>query len=270
MSSIISEIEEYLETDFEKKLFQSSVEYLKNKNDPLRANSFSYSLRELFRHVFNRLSPADDVKKCSWFKPETENGAPSRKQRYLYAVQGGLHPKFVEDELEIDVNEYWKEIRDSINTLSKYTHVGEKTFDISDTEVTKISEEALKSLLTIFHITNDTRVQLHYSLASHIDDELMNKLILTSITEIDILSQNSYIESCEIESYSLSNINHNELLFEGFGIVDVSLNYGKRDDHCEINTGFPFTFHGYSEIDKPYDVSISFEDIKINTDSWYE
>jgi len=105
------QIKRYLATDFEMKLFSASAAYLENKDDPLRINSFAYSLRELIRNVFERRAPEEKVKSCSWFKNETDNGKPSRKQRYIYCVQGGLSHKFVSDELGMDVLEPWKEIK---------------------------------------------------------------------------------------------------------------------------------------------------------------
>ncbi|MFT5814363.1 MAG: hypothetical protein ACI9VT_002124 [Psychroserpens sp.] len=64
------QIESYLTTVFEKKIFSASVAYLENKNDPLRINSFAYSLRELIRNIFERRAPEDHIKNCSWFKGE--------------------------------------------------------------------------------------------------------------------------------------------------------------------------------------------------------
>lgn len=119
------QIESYLTTDFEKKLFSASVAYLENKNDPLRINSFAYSLRELIRNIFERRAPEDKVKSYSWFKVETDNGKPSRKQRYIYCVQGGLGHHFVKEELGMDVLELWKEIKETIDSLSKFTHVND-------------------------------------------------------------------------------------------------------------------------------------------------
>ena len=195
---------------------------------------------------------------------------PSRRQKYIYAVQGGLSTEFVEKELGIDVLEHWKQIRDSIDTLSKYTHVGHKTFDIKDVEVDKIASEALDSLRTIFYVTSDTRNELHRSLEGHLSSELMNTFFMNSIEDIDILSQGSYVEQCNIDNYAISDIDDYQLVFEGDGTVDVSLNYGKRDDAHEINTDFPFTFEGYSQVNKPFNVTIDANDVSIDTRTWYE
>jgi transposase InsO family protein len=69
----------------------------------------------------------------------------------------------------VDVLEPWKEIKETIDSLSKFTHVNDLTFDITDGECEKLSEEALGILLSIFNMIEDTRNELHYKLASHID-----------------------------------------------------------------------------------------------------
>lgn len=263
------QIEAYLTTDFEKKLFSASVAYLGNKEDPLRINSFAYSLRELIRNVFERRAPEEDIKSCSWFKKETENGKPSRKQRYIYCVQGGLDPSFVRDDLGMDILEPWKEIKGTIDSLSKFTHVNDATFDISDEECEKLSDEALGILLSIFNMVEDMRNELYYQLASHIDNELMSTFVSNSMPDIDILSHQSYVEHSEVTDYELIDINSRVLTFKGEGAAYVSLNYGKGDDACEINDEYPFEFSGSSSVTKPYDLSIPSECISIDVSSWF-
>lgn len=263
------QIKSYLVTDFEKRLFSASIAYLENTDDPLRINSFAYSLRELIRNVFERLAPEEKVNSCSWFKKETDNGKPSRKQRYIYCVQGGLNHKFVSDELGMDVLEPWKEIKETIDSLSKFTHVNEATFDITDDECQSLSDEALSILLSIFNMIEDTRNELHSELASHIDSELMSTFISNSMPDIDILSHQSYVEHSEVTDYELTDIDDLEVKFKGEGIAHVSQNYGKGDDACEINEEYPFEFTGCSSVAKPYDLSIPPESISIDVSSWF-
>lgn len=263
------QIETYLVTDFEKKLFSASIAYLENTDDPLRINSFAYSLRELIRNFFERRAPEEKIRSCSWFKAETDNGKPSRKQRYIYCVQGGLSHKFVSDELGMDVLEPWKEIKETIDSLSKFTHVNENTFDITDDECQSISDETLSILLSIFNMIEDTRNELLCELALHIDSELMNTFISNSMPDIDILSHQSYVEHSEVTDYELIDIDNLEVIFKGEGIAYVSQNYGKGDDACEINEEYPFEFTGSSSVASPYELSIPPENISINVSSWF-
>jgi hypothetical protein len=269
-SSMEEKIKPYLATEFEKRLFSASVAYLCNKGDPLRINSFAYSLRELIRNVFERRAPEEKVKLCVWYKKETDNGKPSRKQRYIYSVQGGLSHKFVEEELGIDVLEPWKEIKETIDSLSKFTHVNDATFKVSDEECERLSDEALNILLSIFIMIEEARSQLHYELASHIDNELMSTFVSNSMPDIDILSHQSCVEHSEVTEHEIIYIDNIEIAFKGRGDAQVTQNYGKGDDACEINAEYPFEFTGSSPVMKPYELSIPPECISINTSSWSE
>ena len=68
---------------------------LKDLDNPLRVNFFSTAMRILYEHTMDRLSPRDEVVKTSWFKPETEDGKPTRGQRIKFAIHGGLSEEFV-------------------------------------------------------------------------------------------------------------------------------------------------------------------------------
>ena len=263
------EIESYLETEFERKLFSASTTYLENDSDPLRINSFAYSLRELIRNVFERRAPEEKVKSCTWFKKETDNGKPSRKQRYIYSVQGGLSHNYVKDDLGMDVLEQWKEIKKIIDSLSKFTHVDDETFDIPHKDCQKLAEEILRTLLSIFNMIKDVRTELHYELASHIDNELMSTFVSNGMPDIDILSNQSYVEHSEVTEYEVVGIDDRKLTFKGKGEAQVSQNYGKGDDACEFNEEYPFEFTGSSTVVKPYELSIPPECISIDVDSWF-
>ncbi len=263
------QIKSHLKTEFEERLFLSSLAYLENQNDPLRLNSFAYSLRELIRNVFELRAPEEKIKSCAWFRLETENGKPSRKQRYIFIVQGGLEHSFVRNELGIDILEPWKEIKSTIDSLSKYTHINESTFDVDDDECRKLSDEALNQLLSIFEMMEETRGEIHYRLSNHIDNELISTFVSNSMPDIDALSNNSYVEHSEVTDYQLLDIDHSQLSFEGEGIAHVSQNYGKGMDWCEIREEYPFTFTGTSNVNKPYDLSIPADGIVIDVREWF-
>ena len=147
LRNLTSSINKRLKTKFEKNLFRASLDALKNTGDPIRYNSFAFSLRELTRHVFARLAPDDRILKCSWYKNETQNkNAVTRKQRVLYAIKGGLSDDFINNELEIDLSPIAKELTSKIDELSKFTHIEEKTFAISSADGDKFAIEVLKSL----------------------------------------------------------------------------------------------------------------------------
>lgn len=60
-------ISEIVESDFEKALAESSIGQLNEIGNKLRVNNFAYSLRELTRHVLERLAPDDSVRNAVWY-----------------------------------------------------------------------------------------------------------------------------------------------------------------------------------------------------------
>jgi len=270
MKNKIDQIQPYLKTDFEKELFKAAVAYIEKTDDPLRFNSFSASMRELSRHLLSRLAPDEEVKKCSWFIVETDNGAPTRKQRIIYAIQGGLTTKFVEDELYIDASDEVKDIIKSINLLSKFTHVNEKTFNISQSKCESMSESVIDSFIQIFGIISQARKEIKSSVHDYITDELMGIFISNTFDDLDILSSQTIPESSALEEFEIEDINSDKILISGYGYVEVSLNYGKGDDATEINDSFPYEFKCYSEINSPKEIIIHKRDIQVDTSSWYE
>jgi len=271
MRSGILDIEKYLETEFEKALFKASVSYLCSENDPLRFNSFAYSMRELYRHILSRLSPEEEIVKCKWFKIQDSNeGKSTRRQKLIYAIQGGLADKYVKDELGIEIDEFWSGISKSQDLLSKYTHVNENTFNILDEECSKFSSEILSSLGTIFALISEAKAEIVLMLYQHISNELINTFISNTISDIDILSTHTYVEEVDIEECEIIKIDSTNIYFSGHGNVHISLNYGSnKDEPTELQDEFPFDFKFLSPTHKPELIQITPEDISIDTSSWF-
>ena len=263
------EILAHLESDFERRFFLASVAYLERHDDPLRFNSFAYSLRELVRNIFALRAPDEKVMACSWFKPETDNGLPTRQQRYIYCVQGGLSPDFVKSQLKFDTLAPWKDIKNSIDKLSKYTHVTESTFDISNEMCEEYAQDALESILNIFYMASDAKAELIDHLQKEIDSELVCTYISNTMPDIDILSHSSYVEHTEVHESRIVSVDEREIVFEGNGTAYVSLNYGKGEDACEINDDYPFTYTGRSTVAEPRKLQIPPENISIDVSSWF-
>ena len=88
MKLLINTISKYLENNFEKRLFEATIQNFQYRQSPLRLNNFAYSMRELFRHILGRLAPTEKVLRCSWYINETNkpNGI-TRAQRVIYSVK---------------------------------------------------------------------------------------------------------------------------------------------------------------------------------------
>src|SRR5690606_23073216 len=95
-----------LELGFERPLFEAAIANLQTEDSPLQFNNFAYAMREVVRHVLGRLAPDAEVRRCQWYRNETEreNGI-SRKQRAYYAVQGGLSDVYVKGTLNLELDD---------------------------------------------------------------------------------------------------------------------------------------------------------------------
>jgi Predicted pPIWI-associating nuclease len=266
----ISSIEKHLTTEFEKKLFAASVSYLSKLDDPLRLNSFSYSMRELYEHILSRLSPRDQIINCTWFKPENERNDPTRKQQLKYAVQKGLEDDYVENNLNVSIDEFWPSIRKMHNSLSQYTHVDEITFDTSEKDCDNFSNKVLNSLLEILDLISSTRDEILDNLYDDVSEVLIQTCAYRAMGGIDILSNNSYVEDVQIENYEITSIDSEEIYFEGVGTASVSLNYNDGEDGTEISLDFPFKFTCLSSVLDPVAIQLTEGDIEIDISSWSE
>lgn len=262
--------ENILETEFEKQLFRASFNYLSQTSDPLRFNSFSASIRELFRHILSRLSPDENVGNCSWFKAETENGKPTRRQRLSYAIRGGLSDDFLKGELDFEYNDSLKEILRCINLLSKYTHVNEKTFNIEQSKCDEYSENVIESFVSIFDLVSSLKETLKDNLHEYIGEEILSTFMDNVFDDLDILSSRTHQEDSQIENFEIIEIDNIYIHIAGEGYVEASLNYGKGEDATEFSVTFPFDFKCQSSVYLPKDLNINRDDININTTSWYE
>jgi len=270
LQNLISEIQPFLEEAFEKQVFQASVMYLSNNDDFLRFSCFAYSLRELIRIFLSRTSPEEYILACQWYKPETDNGKPSRRQRFRYYTQGGLSDEFISNTLNIDINDAWTPFKISINNLSKHTHINESTFMLKENEKDELAVEILETFITALTHAHDVKQEILLSIEDHVNEEVFNQTILNTMTDIDELSTHGYAESAMVEDLEVIKIDCKKIYFEGSGYVDVTLNWGGGEDSVSMDTSFPFSFTGYSDVNTPLTPNISHYDITIDISSWYK
>ncbi|MBR4066667.1 MAG: hypothetical protein IKJ97_07930 [Bacteroidaceae bacterium] len=142
-----------MKTSFEKDLLEAALMNLEDGKNKLRLNNFAYSARELTRHYLKRLAPDTEVLNAPWFKPNDPKKpkAITREQRIKYAIQGYLSDDFRENVLKIYLNEVSKNLRTSIDDLSKYTHVEPETFDVDITTVTDVSYNIMEDMYAEKH-----------------------------------------------------------------------------------------------------------------------
>jgi hypothetical protein len=81
------QLKRILQDDFCHNVIDGSLNVLENSANPIRLNLFSCAIRELFGHILHAFAPEEAVEACSWFKPESKDGRPTRRQRAIYMAQ---------------------------------------------------------------------------------------------------------------------------------------------------------------------------------------
>ncbi|AXG73674.1 hypothetical protein DVK85_05285 [Flavobacterium arcticum] len=271
-------IKKILKTEFQKSLFDSAIENLNDKSNKLRYNNFAYSIRELSRHFLHSLSPDNQVINCNWFIKETHNGAPSRSQRIKYAVKGGLSDEYIE-QLGLDLEELRDTIIETkriIDSLSKYTHINEDTYNLLDDEVTEKSSLVLSTFSKFVMTILDYRDDLRNEIDRVIHDQIFSEVTSTIFSEIDILSTHHYIEHSDVEEFEVVDITSDEICVEVSGYVHVVLEYGSKnerreDDGLDLYEYFAFDCSIKYKIDDDFpSKNYTVEDLAVDTSEWYD
>jgi hypothetical protein len=271
----IEKIKSLLTSKFELDLFEASLASLNEKNNKLRYNNFSYSIRELSRHFLHKLAPDVNVKNCSWYKKESNNGEPTRTQRIKYAIQGGVEDKILEKwGFEIDkLKEIIKLVKSTIDSLSKYTHINPDVFDLKDVEV----EQQSKDVLYAFESFVKTIEKYSNQLTTFLDGKIEEQITFSqSFINIDCLAPHYSLNGGEVSDYHVVKITDHEIIVSVNGYIYVTLEYGSRQerregDGLDLNESFPFETIVRYEIDEEFPLnSYEVEEFDADTSKWYE
>lgn len=276
--SDLEKIRPLLKTKFQHQLLDACTENLKS-NSKLRFSNFAYSIRELSRHFLKSLAPDEEVKNTIWFKNESgEKDVITRGERIKYAIQEGLQDRFLDREcisLE-ELNDVKKDVVKAITTLSKFTHINEDTFNLSEEDEKKHVKEIISAFISFAEIISETRETIIYKLEDLLSEELMEKVMFEVSDDVDILSTHHWVEDVDIEQFHIVRLESEYIYVEANGTIDFLLQYGsdkdvERDIGAQLNTSFPFEAMFKIRLSKNLKKSKpEIETYKVNTDDWYE
>lgn len=196
----------------------------------MRYNNFAYSIRELSRHFLHRLAPEQNVKNCSWFKKETEDGKPTRSQRIRFAIQGGITNTTLDKwgfNIE-ELNETIKKVKDVIDTLSKFTHINPDVFDLRENEIENNKNKVLSAFKNFVQTIENYREQLKVFLDAHIEKHMISSVVSNYFENIEYIAPHYSLDSISVADYHLYEITDREIVVSVFGDLDVTLQYGSR------------------------------------------
>lgn len=264
-----------LKEGFERQLYEASLRNLGDHANPLRINNFAYSMRELVRHVLGRLGPDEQVRRCSWFALE-DSAKPemiTRKQRAVYAIQGGLSDEYVREVLGVDANAMHSTLANVIKRLSKFTHIEEKVFDLPAAEVDATSKDMEDAVVALIEAISECRRKVVSSLWEHIDQAVVFEAIRETILSIDEIATHHCIDAVYIDEVEVVEIHARGIHFKATGSIDAELQWGsnsdvKNDMGAVMSDSFPFECELHSTTEDPEAVEIDPDGLRVDTGSW--
>ena len=278
MEELKQRIFPYLKTDFEKNLLEAAIKNLEDGDNKLRLNNFAYAARELTRHFLRRLAPDKEVLDAPWFTVENKAKPkePTRAQRIKYAIQGYLSDEYLENELHVDLTEVSKNLRKSINDLSKYTHVEPETFDVDETTIVDVSYNIMEDTLRFFVTVTEAQIEVMKAVDACINEEMASQFYIETKDELDILASHYEVLGYLVTELTQLDKDDETITMKADGVVRVRLQYGsdgdmRRGDGYETVVKFPFTstfVANYKNQDG--DVHIESANVEIDNDTFFE
>lgn len=273
--SFIQDFSIYLETEFEKRLFESALRNYCSIGNPIRFNNFTFAMRELLKHVLARKAPEDKIVKCVWFRPdEKNNGHPTRRQQLKYCMQAGLQDNLLSEEIKDDIDELINQYNAHITDLNGYTHISEATYGEDPQE----SYRKLKSVICTFNEAMKILEQGKSEVLAYIPDRLgeyVEREITSEIPQaLDELSSHTFIEEVQLDGFVVDSIDHEFIHITGSSTAYVTLNYGsnsdrKRGDGHSMNDSFPVSFKCKAKVNNPKRAFVIRDSISVSNASWY-
>ena len=269
---------QYLKRGFEQDLFKAAIANVDDENNKLRLNNFAYAMRELIRTVLERLAPDDEIVNAPWFEPNDKDKPDkvTRTQRIKYAIQGWLSDEFITETLGIDHSENDKQLRKSIDVLSKYTHVTPLTFGMSSVDVTKCVLNVLLQMQCFLMDVAEAHAQIRNADMECIDEEMIEEFYINTQDDLDIMATHYEVLSYVVTGITPKSKDDGKIILDVSGFVNVRHQYGsagdmRRGDGFEMKARYPFSSQLIASYkNREGDVHIVDKTMDIDTNSFYE
>lgn len=169
-----------------------------------------------------------------------------------------------------------KNLRTSIDDLSKYTHVEPETFDVDITTVSDVSYNIMEDTLRFFMTINEAKLRVGYAIDACIDEEMVSQFYYETHDEIDILATHHEVLGYLVTSLTQLAKDDETITMKADGFVSVRLQYGsdgdmRRGDGYETKIKLPFTstfVANYKNQDG--DIHIESAKVDVDNDSFFE
>lgn len=246
---------------------------LKDQDNPLRLNFFSTAMRILYEHTMDRLSPREEVTKTSWFKPEVDDGKPTRAQRIKFAIHGGLSEEFVNEQLNVELEPLRKRLVDSISDLSKHIHSREDTIVLDQNEQAAFAAGAVSAMDDFLTAMSECREAVLRPIAEALNGAAVDALLSETIMEVEDLAPHFSVDELYIDDICVEQIGADLITYRVNGSIEVTLQWGsnsdvRNDNGAEAGQSFPFQCEFRLPVDDPWDLGPAEPKYFVDTSSW--
>lgn len=267
-SSIFDQLWAILPDDFSRTLLDGALEVLQSAN-PLRAHLYATAMRELLGHTLHTKAPDASVQACSWYI--AEGARPTRRQRATFAIQGGM-PNAVVDSLGLDASDMQKELTSAVAELNKRTHLRPGTLLNDPQQIAEFAVDTAAAIFEFLTMIADMRTSVAQSLLHTVSNDVFSKFLEETVSEIDILSTHSQVESVDVEQIEVAQIGVDSIAYDAEGTVYVTLVFGsgsdqEKGDGATIAESFPFSCTLQGSVKRLQEIS-EVSDLDVDTSSW--
>lgn len=259
--------------DFSRITITGAQHALADAANPLRLNFFSTAIRILFEHMMGTLAPVDQVVETEWFVSEREGNAPTRGQRIVFAIQGGLSDEFVKDTLQIDIAPIRQRLIKAVDNLSKHVHGREDTIVEGHDEQDAAASGAIEALGNFLDTYHECRSTILNAIQQELDDAAVDALLSDTILEVDELATHHSVEEVYVGDTSVRSIGAHFITYRATGSVAIGLQWGsnsdlRRGDGAEADLSFPFYCDIQVSLDDPLNLAFSDTNYSVDVSSW--
>ncbi len=251
-------------------MLDGALKVLEQADNPMRAQQFASTQRELIAHVLEVLAPTADVIRCSWFKQEKDVEGPTRRQRAIYTCRGGLSDNFLSGRLKVAPSELHSGFSAAFQELNKRTHIRPGTVLTDENEIEDFANETLSALDGIFDTMDELRETVTTAISKELHGEAMSAFINETIEELDILAGHYNTGAVWIDDAKVLSIDADSIKYQVDGTVDVTLMYGGKSDPAEIDENFPYKCTTVASVADPTKFDASKTAMEVDTSSWFE
>lgn len=221
------------------------------------------------------LSPDHEVVRCAWFKPERDDGKPTRAQRIVFAVQGGFTDSFLTTELKVNPFHLRKRLVKAADEFSKHVHGRENTLVDDQAAQDAVMQEALDVVASFLDAVRDCRGAVLKPILEKLDEAAVDALMSETLQEIDELATHYSLEEVCVDDISVHAIAADTITYRVSGTVEVVLQWGSnsdvhRGDGAELPQSFPFQCDMQLPLDDPWDLGLAETTYGVDTQEWHD